>query len=375
VNPMRNPCSAAFLLALLAGPSALAQTITLPNKDSGVRFMVMGDTGRGDAGQYETARMMATVHGMFPFTFVVMVGDNMYGADTPGDYVKKFETPYKPLIDKGVKFYAALGNHDNPNQRFYKQFNMNGERFYTFRGSAGGLSKLTEGGVRFFAIDSNYLDKSQLDWLSKELAASGSDWKIAFFHHPLYSSGKTHGSALETRAVLEPLFVKDHVSVVFTGHDHIYERIKPQKGILHFVVGAGGSLRKGDLRQTDMTDKGFDSDYSFLIAEIDGDQMYFQAISRTGATIDSGVFKRPDAGSGAAAAGKPAPEVPAAVASPSLETVKELKADVAKEQKAEAAATSAAPSPGVSPSPSPSPSPAATKSKRKARKKPPAKKP
>ena len=365
--------TATLLAVLLGAATAQAQAITLPNKESSVRFMVIGDTGRGDRGQDETAAMMDKVHGKFPFTFVIMVGDNIYGADTPGDYARKFEQPYKPLIDQGIKFYAALGNHDNPNQRFYKQFNMNGERFYTFRGSAGGLSKLTEGGVRFFAIDSNYLDKSQLDWLSKELAASGSDWKIAFFHHPLYSSGKTHGSALETRAVLEPLFVKDHVSVVFTGHDHFYERIKPQKGILHFVVGASGSLRKGDIRHTDMTDKGFDTDYSFLIAEIDGDQMYYQAISRTGATIDSGVFKRPDAGGGAATAGKPAAEVPAAVASPSVETVKELKADVAKEQKAEAAAVSPAPSSAAAPSPSPSP--AASKSKPKARKKPPAKKP
>ena len=294
---------AALLAVLLAGVSAGAQTITLPNKESSVRFAVMGDTGRGDTGQIEMGRMMEAVHGKFPFTFVVMVGDNMYGADTPGDYVKKFEQPYKNLIAKGVKFYAALGNHDNPNQRFYKQFNMNGERFYTFRGSAGGLAKLTEGGVRFFAIDSNYLDKSQLDWLSKELAASGSEWKICFFHHPLYSSGRTHGSALETRAVLEPMFVKAGVSVVLTGHDHFYERIKPQKGILHFVVGAGGSLRRGDIRKTDLTDKGYDQDYSFMIAEIDGDDMHFQAINRKGETVDSGVFKRP----GAAAAPATAP--------------------------------------------------------------------
>jgi predicted phosphodiesterase len=292
VTAMRRASSAALLLAQLAGPSALAQTITLPNKDAGVRFLVMGDTGRGDAGQYETARMMATVHGMFPFTFVVMVGDNMYGADTPGDYVKKFETPYKPLIDKGVKFYAALGNHDNPNQRFYKQFNMNGERFYTFRGSAGGLSKLTEGGVRFFAIDSNYLDKSQLDWLSKELAASGSDWKICFFHHPLYSSGKTHGSALESRAVLEPIFVKDGVSVVFTGHDHIYERIKPQKGIYYFVSGSGGQLRGGDLKKSALTEAGYDMDQTFMLNEIDKDELFFQVITRTGKTIDAGVITR-----------------------------------------------------------------------------------
>jgi hypothetical protein len=363
---------AALLLAvLLAVPTlARAQTILLPNKEGSVRFLVMGDTGRGDAGQFETAKMMDAVHAKFPFTFVVMVGDNIYGADTPADYQQKFEKPYKPLLDAGVKFYASLGNHDNPNQRFYKQFNMNGERFYTFRGSAGGLAKLTEGGVRFFAIDSNYLDKAQLDWLSKELAASGSDWKICFFHHPLYSSGKTHGSALETRAVLEPMFVKDGVSVVLTGHDHIYERIKLEKGIQHFVVGSGGSLRKGDLRQTDMTAKGFDTDYVFMIAEIDGDEMHYQAISRKGDTIDSGTFKRVGAGASSPAAA----EVPAAVASPSVETVKELKADVAKEQKAEAAATSPTPSPAASPSPSPSPKPKAA-SKPAAKKRAPAKKP
>jgi Calcineurin-like phosphoesterase len=359
---MRRARSVALLLALLAGPSALAQTITLPNKDSGVRFLVMGDTGRGDAGQYETARMMATVHGMFPFTFVVMVGDNMYGADTPSDYVKKFETPYKPLLDKGVKFYAALGNHDNPNQRFYKQFSMNGERFYTFRGSGGGLAKLTEGGVRFFAIDSNYLDKSQLDWLSKELAASGSDWKICFFHHPLYSSGKTHGSALETRAVLEPIFLKDNVSVVLAGHDHIYERIKPQKGILHFVVGSGGSLRRGDLRKTDLTANGFDQDYAFMIVEIDGDDMYFQAISRKGETVDSGVFKRPAAAAAAAVVTSPTPGPPP-------------RSD--DEPSPSPAPVAAAPSPSPSPvvaAPSPSPTPALAKAKSKTPKKKPAKK-
>ena len=203
--------------------------------------------------------------------------------------VAKFEAPYKPLLDAGVKFWASLGNHDNPNQRFYKLFNMDGNRYYTFR-----PARSTN--VRFFAIDSNYIDKEQLDWLEKELSSSTSDWKIAFFHHPPYSSGRTHGSALETRAVLEPLFVKYGVSAVFNGHDHFYERSKPQKGgIVYWVSGAGGSLRKGDIRRTDLTAKGFDTDYHFMIAEISGDDLHFQAVSRTGTTIDSGVLHRPGA--------------------------------------------------------------------------------
>jgi hypothetical protein len=258
---------------------------------------------------------------------------------------RKFATPYKALLDAGVVFHACLGNHDNPNQRFYKLFNMGGQRHYTFRASKGGISKLTEGGVRFFALDTDYLDKPQLDWLEKELSGSTSDWKISFFHHPLYSSARTHGSALESRAILEPLFVKYGVSAAFSGHDHVYERIKPQKGgIVYWVSGAGGSLRKGDIRPTAMTAKGFDRDYHFMIVEIAGDDLYFQAISRTGATIDSGVFRRPGAHVAEASpkpSPVPVPVAPAAV-SPSGRSTSE---------------GDAAASPASSPAPSPSPTP------------------
>jgi len=239
---------------------------------------------------------MAAVHQDFPFEFVLMLGDNVYGAIAPADVRTKFEVPYKALLDAGVGFHAVLGNHDNPNVRFYEPFNMGGERYYAFRASEGGVSELAEGGVRFFALDTGYLDEPQLEWLEKELSSSSSDWKISFFHHPLYSSGGTHGSALESRAILEPLFVKYGVSAAFSGHDHIYERTRPQKGgIVHWVAGGGGSLRKGDLRATEMTAKGFDRDYHFMIVEISGDDLYYQAISRTGATIDSGVLHRPGA--------------------------------------------------------------------------------
>ena len=291
--------AAALLLAAAStraqAPPATGSALPLPNKEGSLRFMVIGDTGQGDSGQYETARQMVAARQQFPYEFVIMVGDNLYGSETPADFAKKFETPYKPLLDAGVKFYASLGNHDNPTEASYNLFNMGGKRYYTFRASPGGLGKLTHAGVRFFAIDSNYLSKDQLDWLDKELGASGSDWKICFFHHPLYSSGKTHGSSLESRAVLEPIFVKNGVNVVLTGHDHIYERIKPQRGIYHFVVGSSGSLRKGDITRTDMTEKGFDQDYVFMLCEIDDQNFSFAALTRTGRVVDSGVLPRPKA--------------------------------------------------------------------------------
>jgi 3',5'-cyclic AMP phosphodiesterase CpdA len=270
----------------------------------------MGDTGSGSREQYEVAGQMVAFHDEFPFDFVIMLGDNIKGSDTPAEMANKFTTPYKQLLDAGVVFHACLGNHDNPNQRFNKLFNMGGERYYTFLASEGGAARVTEGGVRFFALDTDYLDKPQLDWLEKELSSSSSDWKVSFFHHPLYSSGM-HGSALESRAVLEPLFVKYGVSAVFSGHDHFYERIKPQKGgIVYWVSGAGGSLRKGDIGATDMTARGFDRDYHFMVVEIAGDNLYFQAISRTGETIDSGVVHRPGASAGVAATAPRPPTLP-----------------------------------------------------------------
>lgn len=277
----------AFLLAAFLSRYTLslrAQDLTLPVKPGSVRFAAIGDMGTGGAAQYEIARRMLQLHQQFPFTFVITLGDNVYGSKSPAELQKKFEIPYKPLLDAGVQFYAALGNHDDSNERFYKFFNMNGQQYYSFK----------KDNVHFFALDSNYLDPKQLTWLEKELAdARTTDWKICYFHHPLYSSGAFHGSSTELRTVLEPLFVKYGVHVVFAGHEHVYERVKPQKGIYYFTEGASGELRAGNLRNTVLTAVGYDKDRSFLSIEISGDDLYFQAISRTGVTVDSGVIHRP----------------------------------------------------------------------------------
>ena len=287
----RRICFAALVTSLAIAAYAGAQELKLPNKGQ-VKFAVIGDMGTASREQREVGQQMALFYRKFPFSFVITVGDNILGADSAADFKTKFEGPYTELLTAGVKFYATLGNHDNPEQRNYGLFNMTGQRYYTFRASKGGLAKIVSGGVRFFALDSNYLDAPQLAWLEKELSSSGSDWKIAVFHHPLYSSGKTHGSSLDLRKALEPLFLRYGVNVVFSGHDHIYERIKPQQGITYFVSGSAGSLRKGDYgRPEAFSAAGYDSDFEFMLVEIDGSKLYFQAISRTGQTIDSGVVE------------------------------------------------------------------------------------
>jgi len=259
-------------------------TVALPNKAGTYKFGVLGDFGTGSREQYELARQMASVHGRFKFEHVILVGDNLYGSERPQDFKKKFEEPYKPLLDAGVKFYASLGNHDAREQRFYKPFNMEGKLYYTFNPNPE---------VRFFALESTYPEPEQMKWFEDELKKSTSKWKIPFFHHPLYSSGERHGSDIRLRKVIEPMLLANNVSVVFTGHDHFYERTKPQNGITYFVVGSGGKLRQGNIdTESGITARGLDTDLAFLVAEIDGDQLTFNTISRTGAVVDSGVITR-----------------------------------------------------------------------------------
>ena len=256
--------------------------VALPNQDGSFKFGVLGDFGTGDRSQYELAEQMVRLRQSFKYSLVALTGDNLYGSERPQDFRKKFELPYKVLLDDGVKFYASLGNHDAREQRFYKLFNMDGKFYYTFNPKPD---------VRFFALESSYPVPEQLEWLEKELKGSTSEWKIVYFHHPLYSSGDRHGSDERLRQVLEPMFLKYNVSVVFNGHDHFYERVKPQKGITYFVVGSGGKLRSGNIdRGSGLTAKGFDTDLAFLAAEIVGDKMYFNAISRKGQVVDSGVI-------------------------------------------------------------------------------------
>jgi 3',5'-cyclic AMP phosphodiesterase CpdA len=196
--------------------------------------------------------------------------------------VAKFERPYAGLLAAKVPFYAALGNHDDPRHVDYPFFNMGGKRYYSF----------VKRQVRFIVLDSNELDRPQLAWFEQTLSTATDDWKIVVFHHPPYSDGGRHGSNVEIRVLLEPTLVKYGVPVVFSGHEHFYERIKPQKGITYFIEGSSGKLRKGDVNPSAMTAAYFDQDQTFMLVEIVGDELFFQTLSRTGATVDQGVISR-----------------------------------------------------------------------------------
>ena len=257
-----------------------APDVRLPLKDGSVRWAVIGDNGTGEGPELDIARQMQHYWTKVKFDFVTMDGDNIYGGHTAHDFRVKFEEPYKPLLDEGVKFYASLGNHDDPQIEInYKPYNMNGNHYYTFNRK----------NIDFFVLDSNYMTPQQLSWVEDKLKGSSAKWKIAYFHHPLYTCAKFHGPDVDLRNQLMPLFTKYGVNVVWSGHEHVYERIKPQQGIYFFLDGNSGQLRYHNLRAAcDIDQIGFDTDRTFMLVEVDGDQLYFQTITRSGATIDSG---------------------------------------------------------------------------------------
>jgi len=278
-------------LATLATGTLLRPTgvFGLEPKDSKTRFAVLGDFGTGESDEYAVAAQMLESHRKDPYDLVLACGDNIYPNGSGKYFVKHFEQPFEGLLKDHVKFYAVLGNHDveagRKDQLNYSLFNMNGSNYYMIsRGN---------GLVDFFMLDSTACDAGQVTWLENSLRSSRAIWKVAAMHHPLYSSGKKHGSETRLRAMLEPLFTRYHVQVVFAGHDHVYERTKPQQGTQYFITGAGGKMRRGDIEmRSPLRAASFDQDNSFMLIDLDETEMVFKSVSEKGEIVDSGVIRQ-----------------------------------------------------------------------------------
>jgi len=256
-----------------------AAPLPMPSLRGGLVFALIGDAGSGDDPQQAVAKAMLnyflTAH---RFSFVLLLGDNLYD----DDYTGEFSTPYKPLLDRGVKFYATLGNHDRDLEIHFKPFNMNDRDYYSF----------DDGNARFVALNSNHpSDPDQIKWLDGVFAGAADKWRICFFHHPLYSSGQHAGESRDViRPALEPALTRNRVHVVFSGHEHLYERIRPQKTIQYFVSGGGGRYLY-DVHPSDFDEVAI-SQHHFMVAEIAGDRMFFEAITPQQKVLDCGVVFR-----------------------------------------------------------------------------------
>jgi 3',5'-cyclic AMP phosphodiesterase CpdA len=269
-------------------PQSSEKIAATPPKDAQVapvRFVAFGDTGTGGPGQFAIASRMVALYNSRPYDTVLMLGDNIYPDGKASRFPARFEKPYATLLQLGVRFYAVLGNHDvalgRSAQIRYRHFNMGGRAYYSFVKG--------DGLVEFFALDSTNMTGEQLRWLEASLSTSKALWKIAYFHHPIYSAGRKHGSNIRLRALLEPLFVRYGVAAVFSGHDHVYQRTPLQQGVQYFVAGAGGQLRRRDLnRRSSLVAAGNDEVNSFMYVEITRERMTYRAVDAEGQILDEG---------------------------------------------------------------------------------------
>jgi len=260
-------------------PPGGVSPLAMPDVRGGTVFGIMGDSGSGDEAQQAVAQAMLTYFTTaHHFPFVIMLGDNLYD----DDYTNEFLVPYKPLLDRGVKFYAALGNHDRDLEIHFKPFNMGDKDRYSF----------DEGNARFAVLNSNHpTDPDQIKWLDTVYNDAGTKWRIAYFHHPLYSSGQHAAESRQViRPALESALVRNKVNVVFSGHEHLYERIQPQKGIQYFVSGGGGRYLY-NYKPSDFDEVGL-SEHHFMVGMIAGDRLLYEAITHAQKVIDCGILYR-----------------------------------------------------------------------------------
>lgn len=197
-----------------------------------LRFAVIGDFGTGSPSQEAVAARMCSWHESHPFDIVITTGDNIYPRGEPADFTSKFREPYACLRDRGVRFHAALGNHDFLTNEGRKQiqtrdFGMRARNYI-----------VRESGVRFVIADSNRLDRS---WLARAtISQQGDRWIVVVFHHPVYSPGSGHGSTRGYEG-LPNLFERRGVDLVLNGHDHIYSVSRPIGRVRYVVTGGGGA--------------------------------------------------------------------------------------------------------------------------------------
>jgi hypothetical protein len=253
--------------------------LAVPDIRGATVFGIIGDSGSGDKAQYRVAAAMTRYFDEARrFRFVLMLGDNLYH----DDYTNEFAVPYKDLIDRGITFHAAIGNHDRDLQQHFKPFNMGDRTYYAF----------TKGHARFVALNSNRpADDEQLKWLDGAFTDAGDKWRIAFFHHPLYSSGEHAMQSREAiRPSLEPALVRNNVNVVFSGHEHLYERIAPQKNVRYFVSGGAGRTLYA-VNKSPFDDVAV-SAHHFMVIALTPELMFFQAITPDGKILDCGTIWR-----------------------------------------------------------------------------------
>ena len=250
-------------------------------------FAAIGDNGSGGRQAMAVAGQLAATYHHQPFGLVSLLGDICYYGRIRDRFEDVFVRPMSPLIDAGVEFELAIGNHDG--RLYFDDEDLSEiENTLELLGTPGRYHMSTHGPADFFYLDSSAPGllgpggAAQLEWLDDNLASATSQWRIVALHHPIYSSGR-HGPTPRLDELLEPVLARHHVDLVLTGHDHHYERTVPIDGITHVVSGGGCKTTPvGSSPYTAFAAPALE----FLAVEIEGDRLSGRAITPSGAVLD-----------------------------------------------------------------------------------------
>src|ERR687890_310921 len=269
----------------VGGSSATGCFRTAPaGDDSRFSFAVVGDSGSGGKGQLAVPARLnrwSPRRGRPAGGVVHRPGQGPHND-------RRFFAPYRNLI-KTVPLFPVLGNHDvrkGNGAAFLENFHLplgspgSTKRYYSF----------DWGNTHFVALDSELYHsdrgsdpEEQRDFLERDLATTRKRWKIVFLHRSPYGSSR-HGGDEKVREDLEPPFVKHEGDFVFSGHDHVYERTVPIRGVT-YVVSGGGGRRLYPAGNGDLTASSVSAHHAVLV-HVDGGHLSLMAVEAGGTYVD-----------------------------------------------------------------------------------------
>jgi len=260
--------------------------VTAPLAGSGakVSVVVLGDSGEGGSDQHALLRQMQTLR----HDLMLHTGDIAYDSGTLADFESKFFDVYSSMLWSSPMFPTS-GNHDyeTADAAAYRQVFALPEN-----GGAEGLERWYSfdwGDVHFVALDTERIGDAQARWLAADLVANQLPWTVVYGHRPPHSTGE-HGDTVAFKQFFVPIIEEHHVDLVLAGHDHNYERFRPQNGVTYVVTGGGGRGTRG-VSGGPLTAFA-ESVIHCIVVEVEGNKLSVHAIDGVGREFDSTVIQK-----------------------------------------------------------------------------------
>ncbi len=275
------PLPAPLSEAVTTPPPATGASTAPPSPDTEaplVRLAVLGDAGTRESMQRRVAAQVAAADRLGrPFDALLITGDLVY---EEGDAELTEESVVHPYAATFTvpEIIASLGNHDVDGDE--------GDEIMQRLGRPGVVYTQDVGPVRVIVLDSNHVSSAQTAWLGRILdqPRPAGTWVVTVMHHPAFTSGE-HGSEDSVRRSWVPLFARHGVNLALAGHDHDYERTKPQNGVTYIVSGGGGAELR-DVGRSSFTAASAKK-HHFVDLNVFADRIEGRAVDANGTAFDT----------------------------------------------------------------------------------------